>query len=293
MPIARILLDAGAGFGTPSHRPYLRTVMKCAVIGNCITLVQLPIAKGVNPDARAPDVDNSLTALEEASSRWPINIEILSALIDAGADVNKIACSKASLPLLLAAAKGNVEAVQLLLRAGACPNLISEDQETVRQVATRTWNVGLIELLLDAGADVNAPAGPRFSRAALQSAAEGNNIDILKLLLSHGADVNAPAGHSYGIAALHGAVITGNLKIVLTLLKAGAQINAPPAEREGRMALQAAAEHGRLNIAVPLLKNDDDDESEAIDLRCKRAAKLAAANGHYLIARILREHKTC
>jgi ankyrin repeat protein len=121
--------------------------------------VQLLIAKGADPDARAPDVDNSLTALEEASSRWPINIEILSALIDAGADVNKIARPKAYLPLLLAAAKGNMEAVQLLLKAEACPNLTSEDQEKVPQAAIRTWSIGLIELLLDAGADVNAPAG--------------------------------------------------------------------------------------------------------------------------------------
>jgi hypothetical protein len=35
-----------------------------------------------------------------------------------------------------------------------------------------------------------------------------------------------------------------------------------------------------------------DDEPEASELRCKRAAKLAAVDGHYVMARILREHKT-
>lgn len=54
--------------------------------------------------------------------------------------------------------------------------------------------------------------------------------------------------------------------------------------------MDAAAEHGRLDIVLLLLKNDDD--AEAIELRCKRAAKLAALNGHLVIARILREHCT-
>ena len=43
------------------------------------------------------------------------------------------------------------------------------------------------------------------------------------------------------------------------------------------MALDAAAEHGRVDIVLLLLQNDDG--AEAIDLRCKRAAKLAASNG--------------
>jgi hypothetical protein len=66
MPVARILLDDGAEFGTPSHRPYSRTVLQCAVKGNCTTRVHLLIAKGADPNARAPDIENSLTALLEA-----------------------------------------------------------------------------------------------------------------------------------------------------------------------------------------------------------------------------------
>lgn len=56
------------------------------------------------------------------------------------------------------------------------------------------------------------------------------------------------------------------------------------------MALDAAAESGRLEIVLLLLKNDDDPEG--IDIRCERAAKLAASNGQCVIARIIREYKT-
>ena len=97
----------------------------------------------------------------------------------------------------------------------------------------------------------------------------------MKLLLSHGADVNAPAGHLHGITASQGAMLDGNLKFVLMLLQAAAQVNAPPASKEG---------------SFLLLKNDDD--AEAIELRCKRAARFAAINGHHVIAKTLREYKT-
>jgi ankyrin repeat protein len=289
MPIARILLDAGAETSTPFDRPCSPTALQCAVQSNCTTLVQVLLAKGADPNERAAQSRNSSMALEEALSRWSINIEIVSALVDAGADVNKTAHSNKPGLLRLAAIRGHVEAVQLLLKAGACINATSEDKTTVLRAAISTNNVDLIKILLDAGADVNASAGPELGRTALQKAAEDSNTGILKLLLSHGADVNAPAGHSRGITALQGAAISGHLNIVLILLRSGAQINAPPASREGRMALDAAAEHGRLDIVHLLLKNDD--EPGAIETRCKRAAKLAASNGHYVIARILREHK--
>jgi len=37
------------------------------------------------------------------------------------------------------------------------------------------------------------------------------------------------------------------------------------------------------------LKNDTD--GDGIDARCQRAAKLAAANGHLIISKILKEYK--
>lgn len=237
-----------------------------------------------------PLTEHPTTALQHALSGRYININIVSALIEAGADANEIARPHGIRPLRHAAAKGSVEAVQILLNAGACTILTSEDKDTALQAAVATQNADLIQILLDSGADVNAPAGTVYRRTALQAAAEDRNTKILELLLSHGADVNAPAGRPDGITALQGAAMAGRLKNVLILLKAGAQINAPPASSEGRMALGAAAESGRLVIVLLLLKNDDDPEG--VDIRCERAAKLAASNCQCVIARILREHKT-
>jgi ankyrin repeat protein len=290
IPLLRKLLDARAKLAVPSHQPCSQTALQSAVERDSITLVQFLIAKGANPNERATDCEHPVTTLQQALFKTPINIDIVSALIGAGANANEIAHPKAFRPLRLAAAKRSVEAVQILLKAGACTALTSEDKDTALQAAVVRQNADLIQILLDAGADVNGPAGTVYRRTALQAAAEDRNTDILELLLSHGADVNAPAGPPDGITALQGAAMVGRLKNVLILLKAGAQINAPPASSEGRMALDAAAESGRLDIVLLLLKNDDDPEG--IDIRCERAAKLAASNGQCVIARILREHRT-
>ena len=293
MVIARLLLDAKARFGTPAHQRFSRTVLQCAVQGNCTMLVHTLIAEGADPNARAAESFKSyfsLTALEVAFARGSINIDIVSALISAGADVNKIARWENSYPLRLAALKRNVEAVKLLLQAGACIDLMSKDKKTALQAAVLRRNTDLIQILLDAGADVNTPAGPEYGATALQSAAQLGPTEIVRLLLARGADVNAPAGHSHSTTALQGATMNGHLKIVLMLLKAGAQVSAPPASLEGRMALDAAAEHGHLDMVHLLLKNDDD--ANTIEFRCKRAAEFAASEGRHVIARILREHRT-
>ncbi len=296
IPIARRLLDAGADFGTPSSRPLSRTVLQCAVKGNCTAMVQLLLAKGADPNARAISGTFSETALEEALTVSPTNVDVLIALIDAGVEVNKInyvSPNRPFVPLVNAATIGNLEIVQLLLKAGASIDLRSKDGEkdgeTALQAAIHNRKFDLVQTLIDAGASVNAPAGRCHGRTALQGAAEQSDIRVVELLLSHGADVNAPARHRYGITALQGAMLKGNIKVVLMLLKAGARINAPGAIVGGRTALEAAAEHGRLDIVHLLLQNDD--EPEAIERRCKLAAEFAADNDHQVIARILRKHR--
>lgn len=229
--IATMLLNAGATVNKPSARSFIRTALQCAAGGNCAEMVLLLLANGADSNACATLYEDSSTALGYALSRWSINIDILSALINAGADVNNIAHPRSTHPVRQAASKGNVEAVQLLLEA-ACINSTSDDKHTALQAATGTRNIDLIKTLIGAGADVNAPAGPERGRTALQQAVEHGDIEISRFLSAHDADVNAPAGHSHGITALQGAMMNGHLKIVLMLLQAGAQVNACKHGRE-------------------------------------------------------------
>lgn len=147
----------------------------------------------------------------------------------------------------------------------------------------------LVELLLNAGADVNAPPFPTRGNTALQSAVFRRSLPIAKLLLSKGADVNAPPSPEGGATALQQAVLRGSLPIFFLLLNNGANVNAPAAPQDGWTALEAAAERGRLDMAQTLLRRDKDPET--LSLRCQQAAALAASNGFPILARVFREWK--
>jgi ankyrin repeat protein len=93
------------------------------------------------------------------------------------------------------------------------------------QAASHGGNTKIFRLLLENGANVNAPGG-RFG-SALQVASIHGRVEFVQYLLQHGADVNA-AGGRYG-SALQAASLEGNMEIFRLLLQYGADVN-PRAE---------------------------------------------------------------
>ena len=285
--IAGLLLDAGAEIGIVRHRCSSYSALQHAVEEDDTHMVNFLLDKGANPNVFVRRSPLEL-ALENC---MPPNLEIITALINAGADANPTPGRDFPIMSFFEIAAINhagPEVVQLLLKGGASLDWISLG-DTVLQSVTKHNKVDMVEILLNAGASVNAPAGRNSGRTALQYATEKGNLEMVKLLLSRDADVNAPAGHEKGITALQGAMRTGSLKMVLTLLEAGANINDAPAAVDGRTALEAAAEWGRLDIVHLLLSNDD--EPDTIEARCERAAEFAEKNYRSIIARDLRQHK--
>ena len=275
--IANLLLQAGAQINMPLPHPGLPTALQAAIAGDSVTMVQFLLNKGADPHAFGAQSHTT----NGRSLRRGLDMEILNALAVAGGDLNRIV----EVYWLNIAE----EVMQKSLDSGALIHWPAEQKGYLLQFVIQRGYTDLVQEMLDAGADINAPAVRYYGRTALQQATEKGYTNIVTLLLSCGADVNAPAGYWGGITALQGAALSGNLKIVLTLLQAGAEINAPPAVKYGRTALQAAAEHGRLDIVSLLLENDHDTEGK--ELRCEDAAGFAEREGHKVIARILREHK--
>lgn len=90
-------------------------------------------------------------------------------------------------------------------------------------ITTEEENVGLVKLLLAAGADVNR-AGPLGGQRPLHLAVNVGNIRAAKLLLSHDADVNART--EFGESPLHVAARQGNVQMAELLMAEGAKVNA-------------------------------------------------------------------
>ncbi|ESU18178.1 hypothetical protein FGSG_11425 [Fusarium graminearum PH-1] len=184
-------------------------------------------------------------------------------------------------PLWYAAQNGHKAVVELLLAAGADVNAAaaSEHGRTALEAAAEGGHLKVIEKLLAAGADVNAAAASKHGRTALQAAAEGGHLKVIEKLLAAGADANA--------AALQAAAKEGYLEVIEKLLVAGADVNAAAASEYGRTALQAAAEGGHLEVVEKLLAAGADVNAAAASEYEWTALQVAAWGGHLEVVKKL------
>lgn len=138
-------------------------------------------------DVNAPQVDGT-TALH-----WAVeanDLELTELLLRAGARVSA-ANQAGATPLLLATVNGNAAIVERLIMAGADPNApLTKFGDTAIMMASRTGKVEAVEVLLDHGAQVNAKESWGGTTALMWAVSE-RHADVAKLLIDHGADVNA------------------------------------------------------------------------------------------------------
>lgn len=122
----------------------------------------------------------------------PGNLEVLSLLLEKGADVN--ACNKwRETPLLIAANNGHVEAVKALLKSGADPSLCSEAGWSALTFAAHKGYSDIVRLLLAAQAPVNCRVTEDLS-TPLHKACAGSkpgHLSAVTQLLGGNADVHA------------------------------------------------------------------------------------------------------
>ena len=165
-----------------------------------------------------------MTALLHAAREG--QMEAAMALLDGGADINQVSGGTGDSPLLLASINGQFDLALQLLERGADPNLVAENDglaplfgvintywgmksEQPQQRAQDYQQVEyltLIEALLEAGADPNAPlktnlwffdhnniSGMELAGATpMWRAALARDVQLLRLLGSFGADPNIP-----------------------------------------------------------------------------------------------------
>lgn len=288
LPMTTFLLDSGARL-SPSFYSNEWTPLQAAAALGYLDLVKLLLARHADPNTDNEESSLQLL-LQDYHNAWRSDIVgTVSALIAAHAKVNTHVGSS---PLRLAAKKGFIEVVRELIAAGAEVNFVDDYGQTALRESI-IWQLTLIaKELIQAGADVDLLAGfGGYRQTALQAAAVRGNLELVQLLLDRGANVNAPATGEGGKTALQAAVESGFLKISIVLLEAGAQVDAPSVPDrfcKGRNALEFAAENGRLDCAHLLLSNYPDNGE--IAKVCENAAKLAESEGHMVLATSVRQH---
>ncbi|KAI1075516.1 hypothetical protein F5B20DRAFT_377976 [Whalleya microplaca] len=204
-------------------------------------------------------------------------------------------CPRTPLAEAIALSKKNLRSsfkiVAALLDAGCNPNDVVEWGSHINQTALlkaiEMMHREVVQLLLDHGANVNAPTTFKIKRTPLQKAAETGNLELVRMLISYGANANAEAAVNGGGTALQMAAISGNCNVVAVLLNSGALLHMRPSIYKGRWPLEGAAEHGRLDMIGFLWRANQDiilvggGETGFEEKHCRKAMELAAEGGHF------------
>ena len=155
-----------------------------------------------------------------------------------------------STPLHYAAYSGSVEALTLLIKAGAKVNVQDGDGDPPIQYALVENHVKAAKLLIDAGADIKIKN--HDGRAAIYWA---HPVEELQLLIKAGGDVNH--ADNYGYTPLQIAALQNDIESIKLLLKSGADVN-------------KAAENGD----TPLINAVKKQSEEAVNILLKAGAKV-------------------
>ena len=149
--------------------------------------------------------------------------------------------------------------------------------------AVKAGNLDRVGLLVENGADVNAPQGD--GAAALHWASHRNDLKAASLLIAAGADVNA--ANELGATPLWLAATNGSATMVERLLEAGANPNV--SLKMGETPLMAAARSGDVPTVERLIARGADVDAREHE-RGQTALMWAAARRHADVARVLIRH---
>ncbi len=174
-------------------------------------------------------------------------------------------------PVADAARSGDLDEVRSLLRGGADVNAAQGDGMSALHWAAERGDMALLEVLLYAGAELEASTRIGHYRP-LHIAARNGNVEVVTRLIEAGADINSVTDPS-GSTPLHLAALSGNGSVVRELVNAGADIDSREAEWQ-QTPLIFAASWNRLEAVVALLELGADPNLAAKSLDLQEMGRL-------------------
>eukprot|EP00903_Cladosiphon_okamuranus_P013459 g12535.t1 len=216
--MVRELVLAGADLGRPDSKGYL-PIQRAAANGQTSALREL--------------LSNSSNA--RSDSTLP-RLDLDAAVADSGKTA-----------MCLAARKGHVEVVQMLLGAGANPSVADKRRWTPLHFAAWKGHLRVVWELLGAGVDTSPLSDKHWT--PLLAAAMGGHTEVARQLIGAGASVAERTSNGWN--ALHMASQAGHVDVVRALLVAGARPD--DVGEKGWTALMAAAAEGHGKIVRELL----------------------------------------
>ena len=215
---------------------YNQTALILGYVNGNHDAINVLLKAGAYPNIADNDGDTCLhVAVTEDCSK-----EVLQALINRGADVNATNKTNAT-PLMIACKKASMESINVLLNAGADPNISGTSCfRCLHDAVTLGHKKEILQVLINHGADVNA--ANTNNETVLMTACWIKNIDAINLLLEAGADPNIAGAN--GFRCLHDAVTKGSsIEVLLAIINHGADINATNMNNETALMIACQMEN--------------------------------------------------
>ena len=228
----RVLLDYGADVHATNSRGQtpLRQVSEPVDWEDGVCVAQLLVERGADVNTRDEDHE---TPLHLASRK--AEIDLVRMLLDNGANVNAIN-NQGQTPLHQVYCSGYypwnyVEVTRLLVEHGADINVRDKDHETPLHLASRTRNLGSVQVLLSHGANANAINNegqtPLHQVHYYEYNYPEDYVEVTRLLVEHGADVNVrDKDHKTPLHWASRKLNLGSVQVLQLLLSHGANVNA-------------------------------------------------------------------
>ncbi|MDL2207229.1 ankyrin repeat domain-containing protein [Desulfovibrio sp. OttesenSCG-928-M16] len=180
LEIVKALLDAGARLDVTDSRGH-SLLHVASVGGGGVAMLELLVEKGL--DVKAVEDDGDTVLFHAARNNKP---EVIEWLIKAGCDVNRATDEGKTALHAALEYRGNLEAMEALLKAGANVNAVHQGYGAPLYLASGGYDESEAWLLLENGANANTPG--RGGKTPLMRAVENTNTKLVALLLDAGAD---------------------------------------------------------------------------------------------------------
>uniref|UniRef100_A0A8C4NJM1 Ankyrin repeat and SOCS box containing 2a, tandem duplicate 1 n=1 Tax=Eptatretus burgeri TaxID=7764 RepID=A0A8C4NJM1_EPTBU len=193
---------------------------------------------------------------------------------------------QAETPLMVATERGDLDSMELLLEAGANPDISGANRETPLYRACEMGRESAVALLLDGGADPNHRCQRGWT--ALHEAAARNFASIVRLLLTAGARLESR--NAYGLTPFFVAAQCGKPDTLCVLYSA---VDIDTQANDGATALYEACKNEHVETVAVLLRIGADTNKVTKDMLLPLHISAAKGNIRLLQLLLLLTSRSC